>query len=78
MDGGAWRATVAGTGHHLATKPPPPGEGAPGALRHILVLTCSCIHSLTHSFYTHGRLTGTRLWLLPSGRPLQGDSLEMV
>ena len=55
-----------------------PGEGERGALRHILALICSGIHSLTRSFYTHGRLTATRLWLLPSGRPLQGDSLEVL
>ena len=53
------------------------GGGARGFVSHP-VLTCSCIHSLTHSFYTHGRFTGTRLWLLPLGRPLQGDSLEVV
>ena len=46
---------VARTGCRLATKPPPPGEGAPGALRRILVLTCSCIYSFAHSFILHPR-----------------------
>lgn len=52
---------VARTGLRLATKPRPPGEGALGALHHVLVLTCSRIPSLTPSFYTHGRLTGNLL-----------------
>lgn len=67
---------VARTGLGLATKPPPPGEGALGALPHVLVLTCSRIPSLTHSTPTAAS-QGTS-WLLPSGRPLQGDSLEGV